>query len=150
MRPAREAHVVIDAAAATDLPAVRHLLDTEHLPLDGVDEHLAMVVARDGTRLVGAAGVELYGRGALLRSVVVDPGVRGQGIGHRLAEAALQVARDRGADTAFLLTTSAETFFPKLGFEEVPRSEVPASVQASVEFRSACPASAVAMRKRLV
>ena len=142
--------VMIDAAREHDLPAVCRLLETQHLPLDGVAEHVAtMVVAKDGETLVGAAVVELYADGALLRSVVVDPDVRGQGLGHRLTEAALRVARDRGSDTAFLLTTTAEEFFPKLGFERIARDEVPASVQASVEFVSACPASAVVMRKRL-
>lgn len=142
--------MVIQAAEPSDLPAVRRLLETQHLPLDGVDEHVAtMVVAKQGSEVVGAAAVELYADGALLRSVVVDPIVQGQGLGHRLSEAALGIARDRGTQTAFLLTTTAEKFFPKLGFEPIVRDDVPASVQASVEFQSACPASAVVMRKRL-
>jgi amino-acid N-acetyltransferase len=49
----------------------------------------------------------------------------------------------------FLLTTTAERFFPKFGFEQIARDEVPASVKASVEFRSACCASAIVMRKQL-
>jgi amino-acid N-acetyltransferase len=49
----------------------------------------------------------------------------------------------------FLLTTTAEGFFPRFGFEAVRHADVPASVQASVEFQSACPASAIVMRKRL-
>ncbi len=143
--------MVIHAAQESDLPAVRRLLESQHLPLDGVDEHVStMVVARDGNKVVGAAAVELYGDGALLRSVVVDPAVRGQGLGHRLSDAALSIARNRGIHTVFLLTTTAETFFPKLGFKQIVRSDVPASVQASIEFQSACPASAVAMRKRLL
>ena len=132
-----------------DLPAVRRLLAAQSLPLDGVDQHLAMVVAKDGDMLLGAAAVELYAGGALLRSVVVDPDARGRGLGYRLTEAALRVAKERGADTAFLLTTTAAAFFPKLGFERIARDDVPASVQASIEFTSACPASAVVMRKRL-
>jgi amino-acid N-acetyltransferase len=108
-----------------------------------------MVVAKDDDRLVGAAAVELYADGALLRSVVVDPAARGRGLGYRLTEAALSVAKARGSRTAFLLTTTAATFFPKLGFERITRDDVPTSVQTSVEFKSACPASAVVMRKRL-
>ena len=143
--------MVIQPAAHADLPAVRRLLETQHLPLDGVDAHVAtMVVARQGSEVVGAAAVELYADGALLRSVVVDPLVQGRGLGHRLSEAALSIARDRGTRTAFLLTTTADTFFPKLGFEPILRDDVPASVQASIEFQSACPASAVVMRKRLL
>jgi amino-acid N-acetyltransferase len=142
--------MVIRRAEHSDLPVVRRLLDSQHLPLDGIDEHIeTMVVADSGSEVVGAAAVELYEDGALLRSVVVSPPARGQGLGHRLSEAALSIATDHGTRTAFLLTTTAEEFFPKLGFERVAREDVPASVKASVEFQSACPASATAMRKRL-
>jgi amino-acid N-acetyltransferase len=142
--------MVIQSAEHSDLPAVRRLLESQHLPLDGIDDHVStMVVARQGSEVVGAAAVELYADGALLRSVVVDPAARGQGLGHRLSEAALGIARNRGTRTAFLLTTTAERFFPKLGFEPIVREDVPGSVQASIEFQSACPASAVVMRKRL-
>ena len=141
--------MLIEAVHEGDLPAVRRLLAAQSLPLDGVDQHLTMVVAKDGDTLLGAAAVELYADGALLRSVVVDPDARGRRLGYRLTEAALRVAKERGADAAFLLTTTAEAFFPKLGFERIEREDVPVSVQASVEFKSACPVSAVVMRKRL-
>jgi amino-acid N-acetyltransferase len=137
-------------AEARDLPAVRRLLDAQKLPLDDLEAHLdTMIVARSGDEVVGAAAVELYANAALLRSVVVSPSVQGQGLGHRLTDAALEIAKSHGAETAFLLTTTAERFFPKLGFEQISRGEVPASVQASVEFQSACPASATVMRRRL-
>ena len=61
----------------------------------------------------------------------------------------MRLAEGRGVEAVFLLTTTAEAFFPKFGFEPMLARDVPASVQASVEFRSACPASAVVMRKRL-
>lgn len=150
MRHGREAAVTIEAAAESDLPAVRRLLESHGLPLDGVDDIVStMVVARDGGDVVGTAAVELHTDGALLRSVVVSPAVQGQGLGRRLTEAALSIARDRGARTAFLLTTTAEKFFPRFGFEPISRADVPASVQTSIEFQSACPASAVVMHKRL-
>ena len=143
--------MVIDAARVRDLAGVRRLLQQHRLPLDGVDEHInTMVVARDGSTVIGTAAVELYADGALLRSVAVDPSVQGRHLGHELTEAALRLARANGIDTVYLLTTTAEQFFPKLGFEPITRDQVPVTVQASVEFRSACPASAVVMRKRLV
>src|SRR4029453_9466128 len=43
-----------------------------------------------------------------------------------------------------------EKFFTRFGFEQISRSDVPAKVQASIEFQSACPALAIVMRKRLV
>ena len=142
--------MVIDRANESDLIDVLGLLERLHLPLDGVREHLdTMIVARDNGQVVGAAAVEFYADGALLRSVAVDSALQGKRLGHQLTDAALRVAHAHGAGTVFLLTTTAERFFPKLGFEEIPREEVPPSVQASVEFQSACPASAVVMRKRL-
>ena len=142
--------MVIDAAHERDLPAVRELLTRQHLPLDGVDDHVGtMVVARNGGRVLGAAAVELYADGGLLRSLVVDPSVRGQRLGQRLTEAALELARSRGTTTVFLLTTTAEEYFPRFGFERISRADVPGSVQASVEFTSACPQSAIVMRKDL-
>ena len=59
------------------------------------------------------------------------------------------MARRHAIQDVFLLTTTAEGFFPRFGFERIQRSDVPSSVQTSVEFRSACPASAVVMRTRL-
>ena len=143
--------MTIHPAGEGDLAAVRQLLQAQALPLDGVDVHVGtMVVAKSGNEVVGAAAVELYADGALLRSVVVSPRVQRRGLGHRLTEAALILAKSRGVETVFLLTTTAEQFFPKLGFEQISRADVPESVQASVEFQSACPDSATVMRKRLV
>ena len=142
--------MTIEQATPRDLPQVRMLLERHHLPLDGVDELApTMIVARDGPNVVGVAALELYADGALLRSVAVDPDVQGQRLGHRLTDAALELAHEHGAAAVFLLTTTAERFFPKFGFEHVTRADVPESVQASLEVRSACPASAVVMRKRL-
>jgi amino-acid N-acetyltransferase len=145
-----EVSMTIETASVHDLLRIHELLDRHHLPLAGLDEHIAtLLVARDGSQVVGTAALELYGDGALLRSVAVDSGQQGRGLGHELTEAALRLARAHGAQQVFLLTTTAETFFPRFGFEAIGRADVPASVQTSVEFQSACPASAVVMRKRL-
>jgi len=141
---------MIESARAEDLPDVRSLLQRLGLPLEGVDDPVTtMLVAREDGQVVGTAGLELYAGGALLRSVAVDPRRQGGRLGHELTTAALRLAAEHGAGTVFLLTTTAERFFPKFGFEPIARDEVPESVQASVEFRSACPASAIVMRKQL-
>jgi amino-acid N-acetyltransferase len=142
--------MTIEPATPDDIPKVLALLERHRLPRDGVRDYVAsMLIARDRARLVGVAALEPYGADALLRSVAVDPGYQGQRLGHRLTEAALHMATEHGVRTVFLLTTTAEGFFPKFGFEPISRADVPASVQASIEFQSACPASAVVMRKRL-
>ena len=97
----------------------------------------------------GLVGLELLGDVALLRSLVVADGLRGSGAGARLLAHAESHARARGVKTLYLLTTTAERFFPKLGFEPISRADVPESIQASVEFQSACPRSATVMRKRM-
>ena len=141
---------MIESATRRDLPEIRALLDLVHLPLAGVDEHLpTMLVAREDGRIVGTAALEMYADGALLRSVAVDPRRQGAQLGHQLTDAALQLAARHDADTVFLLTTTAERFFPRFGFEPIDREQVPPSVRASVEFQSACPASATVMRKQL-
>ena len=51
--------------------------------------------------------------------------------------------------TVYLLTETAGDFFPRFGFRPTTRAAVPSAVQQSVEFREACPASAVVMRTEL-
>jgi N-acetylglutamate synthase-like GNAT family acetyltransferase len=133
-----------------ELPALLSLLEASKLPVAGVAEHAgAALAARQGGRLVGSAVLEIYGKDALLRSVAVEPGLRGRGLGLRLAEAALALAAERGVVDVFLLTETASEFFPRLGFRAVLRDALPASLDSSAELRGACPASAVAMARRL-
>ena len=140
----------IRPARATELASVLDLLERCALPVMGLADHVGtLLVADDGRLVVGSAGLELHGHSALLRSVAVDASARGQGLGQRLTLAALDLARSRGTRDVFLLTTTAETFFPRFGFEPVERPNVPDAVRQSVEFTSACPASAVVLRKDL-
>ena len=113
-------HVSIERARAEDGPAILQLLSAAQLPVDGLLDHLdTAVVARAGGRVVGCAALELYADGALLRSVVVDDGVNGQGIGTRLTTAALDLASVLGMPAVYLLTTTAEAFFPRFGFSRI-------------------------------
>lgn len=140
----------IERARSTDFEDLGQLLTQNQLPLDGLSQHMeTALVAREGDRLIGSAALEVYADGALLRSVAVARDFQGRGIGHTLTTEAIQLARDLRVSTLFLLTTTAETFFPKFGFERIARGDVPLGVQASVEFSSACPASAAVMRKLL-
>ena len=144
------AGIHIDRATGADAGAVLALMARAHLPTDGLAAHLdAAFVARDGDRIVGSAAIEVYEDGGLLRSVAVDADCRGAGLGGRLTAAAIEDAQPRALPALYLLTTTAEDFFPRFGFERITREEVPASVQTSIEFRGACPASAIVMRKRL-
>lgn len=141
----------IEPLRPEDASAVLRLLEVNHLPTDGLRDHWqTTIVARDGAdRIVGSAALEIYADGSLLRSVAVDPAMQGRGLGRDLVSAALDLAQQRNTPAVYLLTTTADDYFPKFGFSRITRAEVPAGVQQSIEFTSACPASAVVMQRVL-
>jgi amino-acid N-acetyltransferase len=142
---------MISLAEPGALPEVVALLRESSLPLAGVEEHFdSFLVARaeDGS-LVGCVGLEIYGDVGLLRSLSVASRARGSGLGTRLVERLMDLARENGVETLYLLTTSAEEYFPRFGFERLAREEVDRKLEASEELRGACPASAVVMRRRV-
>lgn len=133
-------------ATRADLPSIEALLTALSLPVAGIAEHLeGLRVAEQGGSLLGVAGLEQHGQVALLRSVAVAPSVRGQGVAARLVGEVLDGARRRELEAVYLLTTTAEGYFPRFGFITVPRSVAPAALLASREFQDACPQSATLM-----
>jgi amino-acid N-acetyltransferase len=140
----------IQAAKAGDLPDMLALLKASALPVAGIESHVeTALVVRDSGRLLGCAAVEVYGQAGLLRSVAVEAGHRGEGLGEQLTKAALELARKRGVRNIYLLTTTAAHFFPRFGFTAIPRTELDPALEQSEELRGACPASALAMRASL-
>lgn len=126
------------------------LLRDCHLPIDGWREHVdSTLVAVDEAQVIGNAALERYGDAALLRSVAIDRAHQRRGLGGELTAAAIRLARASGIRDLYLLTTSAEAFFSRLGFVAVERGDVPDSVKQSVEFRSLCCESARVMRLTL-
>ena len=137
-------------ATSRDLSAVEDLLAANELPLDGVRDNFdSFVVAVDGDTIVGAVGLEKFDSAALLRSAVVHAEARGSGVGQRLVEQILERAEQSGIDEVYLLTTTAEDYFPRFGFTRTTRASVPEAVKASAEFRGACPDTAVVMERRI-
>lgn len=133
---------VIREASPDELDAVQGLLQSSGLPdLDPAVCDVILIGVTDGT-VSGCAALERYGDDALLRSVAVADAMRGNGLGRLLTQSALDHAQRTGMRAVYLLTTTADGFFPRFGFLPVEREEVPAEVRASHEFSSACPASA--------
>ena len=134
------------AAERTDLPAIEQLLTASHLPLAGVADALpGFVVAESGGAIVGTAALERCCDSALLRSVAVAPEWRSRGLGRALVTRVIADAEARGLRALYLLTTTAEHYFPSFGFREITREDVPPEVRSTEEFQGACPASAVVM-----
>ena len=141
----------VERARAEDLDDVLRLLSAHQLPPDGLRDHVGtLLVARDGGRIVGSAALEMYADGALLRSVAVEATLQRHQLGRELTQAAIRLAENRQVPAIYLLTTTASAYFPRFGFERVTRADVPAGVQQSLEFTSACPSTAVVMRKLLL
>lgn len=129
--------------------AAAALLKTQELPVSDItDEHLEhfFFVGADGSP-TGLVGLEIYGTDALLRSLVVDANARCKGLGSSLVEHAEQYASSKGVRSIYLLTTTAEAFFNRLGYERVDRSQAPPSIERTREFASLCPASSAFMVK---
>ena len=139
---------MIRRAEDADVERVEALLRDARLPLEGA-RHAFRVgfVAEEHDAIVGAVALEMYPDSALLRSLVVDQVAQGKGLGGRLTQVAIEEAQRRGVHAIYLLTTTAEQFFPRFGFVAVDRQSMPPSIQGSLEFQSACPASAIAMRR---
>ncbi len=107
------------------------------------------VVARKGDAIIGVVGVELFPPHALLRSLVVAEAHRGQGVAAQLVEAAERYARSAGVESLYLLTLTAENLFRKCGYQKFSRASAPEALQATGEFKSLCPESAVCMHKHV-
>jgi amino-acid N-acetyltransferase len=136
----------VRVATVADLPAIAQLLRAAELPTEGIEAIVRdFVVAEAPQGIVGTGAVERAGPDGLLRSVAVAPGWRDRGIGRAVVERLMRGARDERLHALFLLTQTAERWFPSFGFHAVPRDTVPAAVQATQEFASLCPASATVM-----
>ena len=74
-------------------------------------------VAEDEGRLVGFASLEIYSmKLAEVRSLAVDAGYRGGGVGQRLVEACVDLARSKGVYEVMAIT-AAEALFTRCGFD---------------------------------
>jgi amino-acid N-acetyltransferase len=134
------------AARPSDWPAIEALLVAAQLPLDGARDHLDnFIVGEAEGEVLCVGGYEAYERTGLLRSMAVAAALRGNGIGDQLLDAVKARARLQGAESLYLLTTTAAAFFSQRGFVQLDRNDAPAALQASREFQGACPASATMM-----
>ena len=136
----------------TLITELRRMLVASGLPDNDVGPDMAgdfLVATDDAGRVCGAIAMEQYGEDGLLRSLVVDPELRRMSLGKHLVDALEQEAVSRGVRTFYLLTNTAESYFPRLGYLPTERSSVPESIRNTSQFRELCPASAACFRKLL-
>jgi amino-acid N-acetyltransferase len=146
----RDLTVTLRSATAGDLGPIEKLLIANNLPTDGVRDALrGFLVAVAEREIVGVVGLEYCGSYALLRSTAVAEEWRSRGVGRQLVERMIGEAESRGLNALYLLTTTAESYFPSFGFHNVTRDSVPDPIRTTGEFQHACPASAVVMCRPL-
>jgi len=138
-------------ANTDNLFTILSMLDSCGLPSNDLTkdhlEHFYTLECDD--KALGCIGLEPYGKHALLRSLAVIKDVRGNGFGKLLVKKIEQYAKEQNIDDIYLLTTTAEGFFAKLGYSTISREEIPSAVKKSEEFSSICPDSATVMVKTI-
>jgi amino-acid N-acetyltransferase len=143
--------VAIKPANEEDVVGIINLLKANNLPVSDLSSgKRQFLVATISGQLTGVVALELYGDSGLLRSLAVNSEFRTLNLGKKLVAEAENLGRENGLKQLFLLTTTASGFFSKLGWDITDRSAAPASISASTEFSSVCPASAVCMTKKLL
>jgi amino-acid N-acetyltransferase len=130
--------VTIRRARTADVPALRRLLDSyvrDGILLDKAtvtlyeDIQEFWVAERDEDASVAACGAlhVMWEDLAEVRTLAVDPALRGKGVGHQLLAKLLHTARWLGVRRIFCLTFEVD-FFAKHGFVEIGETPVDGDV----------------------
>ena len=137
-------------ASVEELPAIIQLLDECKLPhSDIMPGKQQFVVAEIDRKIIGCAGYESYTENGLFRSLAVKPLYRNMSIAQTMIDNIFALAQEQGIKEFFLLTTTADKLFGKLGWEIINRNDVPANIANSTEFASICPSVAICMKHQL-
>ncbi|MCP2071512.1 UNVERIFIED_ORG: amino-acid N-acetyltransferase [Pseudomonas lini] len=138
------------ALSNDDLEPLRHALTLAGLPVDDLDYPGRQFFSFSQAGFdVAFGGIEGEGADRLLRSLVVFEGQRGRGTGAAVLGALEVFAKSEGVERLHLLTDSAAAFFIAQGYQEQDRSLAPASISATAQFKTLCPASATYLSKSL-
>ncbi len=131
----RSGEVVVRRARTSDVPRIKRLVDT-YAGRILLEKNLVTLYESVQEFWVAELGGAVVGCGALhvlwadlgeVRTVAVDPQVRGRGIGHAIVGRLLQVARELQLERLFVLTFETE-FFGRHGFAEIEGTPVTAEV----------------------
>lgn len=143
--------ITVSGVRSEEETAVKQLIAENNLPVEDITtEKLKYFLAlRKGNQILGVVGLAVANENALLRSLVVAKAFRGKGFAQKLLKAVQKFALTIGVHRLYLLTSTAETYFKRHGFEEIDRQAVPSTIQDTQEFLKLCSDEAVCLRKRI-
>ncbi len=126
------------------------IIEGAGLPVSDIEpEFSVFLAATTQDKIVGCAGIQQIGKYGLLRSLVVLPVYRGEGIAKKLCDSILDLAKKKKYQTVYLLTTDAERYFSKYGFNKIEKESAPEAVKLTRQYREICSDSAVVMKMEL-
>ena len=136
-------------ALSGDFPEIVNLLAECKLPhSDIVPGKQNFIIAEIDRKIIGCAGFEAYNESGLFRSLGVKPIHREMKIGIDLLSKVIDLSKENNVNQLYLLTTTADVYFKKSGWEVINRNEVPDDILATTEFSSICPSTAICMMYR--
>jgi len=119
------------------------------LPTADLDENKVLFACLNHGSVIGTGGLEFFGDCALLRSISIKKDLQKKGLGKFIVAELEKIARQKGINCLYLLTTTAADFFAKEGYEMIVREKAPFEIKNTTEFSSVCPSHALVMRKYL-
>jgi N-acetylglutamate synthase-like GNAT family acetyltransferase len=128
--------ISVRKALASDLRRIELLLSSAQLPTGDIERHLStFLVADNAEEVIGVGGLENCGNGiGLLRSFVIAPEFRNQGIAAQIFEQVSADARKLNISVLYLLTNTAQDYFAKRGFTPMARDQAPAPIQQTSQY----------------
>lgn len=138
-RVAHPSHVVVRRARTSDVPEIKRLVD-EYAGRILLEKNLVTLyesvqefwVAEVDGRVVGCGALHvLWADLGEVRTVAVDPVVKGRGVGGAVVQRLIAVARELQLQRVFVLTFEVD-FFGRHGFVEIDGTPVTAEVYAEM------------------
>jgi N-acetylglutamate synthase-like GNAT family acetyltransferase len=130
LKPAHSGATFIRASRPEDRPFIDALLQTENLPLTGLDRAQGWV-AEFGGQIIGHIALEGVKDAVVLRSLVVTPARRGKGLARRLLAQAECAA---GSRVVALRTKTVGPWIERLGYCRIDSIQLPKSLLDTSEF----------------
>jgi len=127
---------------------IYRLLESNNLPTEAIDSpDVTLYEATCDNTRIGFGSYEFYDSTALLRSIIVDSEMRGQGIGTSICIELEDSIACKMGERIYILTTEAVEFFEKIGYEQADPTSAPRPIQNRQQFTEHSPTSTVCMKK---